>query len=148
MQSAASKAAQTGVTAETQYDLARAEAKRVYNNAVQTAEVARTTAFAAADKELTLAPPWWVGPTSTWWGEPDGLAALAAHAAARDLAQADYDAAVKAARVRHAEMIGDAQIARATLLETPSSPKPPKRLRPKTNTSPTRTPTRRPTSSK
>ena len=95
VQTAASKAAKTGVVAETQYDLARAEAKRDYLSTVSMA--AKTLAEKEADANLayTLASPlWWY----EWDPEAEAAAALIRDNALA-AAQAEYDATVKAARV-------------------------------------------------
>lgn len=98
-QSAASLAAKDGVVAETQYDVARATAKRDYSNAVADARLIKDTAL--ADNEL-----------ATMLGLQDLPTRLANQAAAFTA----YDTSVAAAKIAHATAIGDAQIAQAVQL--------------------------------
>jgi hypothetical protein len=113
-QSAASKAARDGVAAETEYDVNRAEAKRVYHNAIAAAELARTTATADAQLAFTLGHPYPLPPD--WLNSSAYQTLLATLTADLQDATADYDAAVKQAKIDHANAVGGKQILRATKL--------------------------------
>jgi hypothetical protein len=115
-QSAASKAARDGVAAETEYDVNRAEAKRVYHNAIAAAELARTTATQDANLAFFLAQPYPVPPN--WANSSEYQTLLATLTTALHTATAAYDAAVKQAKIDHANEVGGKQILRATKLGT------------------------------
>jgi hypothetical protein len=115
VQAAASKAAESGVKAETQYDLARASAKRDYNNNLATATYAKTVRVADAELAYVLAQPL-EGATTQWLATSAGQAATAQRQSELDAADDDYEAAAKTAKVTHAGQIGVAQIIRATSL--------------------------------
>jgi Pretoxin HINT domain len=115
VQGAASKAAKEGVKAETQYDLARAAAKATYLAAVATADKVKATKLADAELAFLQAAPLNYE-TGGWLSTPAGQTAQATRNTAISAASAEYDDAVKTAKVTHAGQIGVAQIIRVFTL--------------------------------
>ena len=113
--SAATKALRDGVKAETNYDLARVTAQKVYFDAEAAANIVRTGKYVAIqvaiylDQAIPHVPATYQNPQGT----TDESNREGRIAAANAAIEAEYQAAEKAARAVFAGQVGDGQITRA-----------------------------------